>query len=280
MPRKPMNKIVEETQAETETSVLSVLDQKEQAILEGLHKKYVVPIKDEKIVLVCKDAKMRIKGIRCMIQPPVERSTGKLFTGQPIFTEEEKRYVPHIVTKDTTRILQGKIVLDLSNPIDAIDWVWMREHPYINAKFGKNLWEVEDTEKQVKEKLSKEKKAIKLKSALLELALSEKRKIVRVFAGNSEDTENAIDTFLLDLVDKNVKMATGRDVSQIYEDKEYLNNCYFAYLLIDKGEVSINLSNYLFRDKVIATDFEGYLMWLNEASNKEVVSVLRSKYRV
>lgn len=265
---------------QTESSVLSVLDEKERKIIEGLHKKYVVPVRDEKVVLVCKDIKMRLKGARCIIQPPIVRSTGKLFTGQPVFTEEEKRYVPHIVTKDTIRVLQGRVVLDLSNPIDAIDWVWMQEHPYINPKYGRNLWEVEDTEKQIEEKISKEKRNIKIKSTLLELPLSEKRKIVRVFAGNSEDSENAIDAFLLDLVNKNIKMATGRNVEQILNDKEYLNNCYFAYTLIDKGEVTINLSNYLFKDKVIATDFEGYLMWLNEASNKEVVSVLRSKYRL
>jgi len=68
---------------------------------------------------------------------PLEDKTGKLFTGQgkygyfELLTEEEKRALPYIVTHDTIVSLLPGDSLNLSDPVDSINWEWVKKHPYI-----------------------------------------------------------------------------------------------------------------------------------------------------
>lgn len=69
---------------------------------------------------------------------PLQDHTGKLYTGQgergyyELLTEEEKKKLPVVVDHFRVKTLMNGTVLDLDDPIDAIDWKWMQKHPYID----------------------------------------------------------------------------------------------------------------------------------------------------
>jgi len=269
---------IEEDKAVDTADLLEAVNEKDKFIYDSLQVKYTIPTEDRKVVLVCKDSAFVSKRMRHIIQPPVDKRTGKVYTGQPVFSEEEKRFVVHVVTPETTRVLQGRVVFDLSNPVDAIDWQWVQKHPYVNPESETALWRIEDAEKDSKEKVSKEKELIKLKNKIFEYPLSTKRKLVRIFGGNSDANEYELESFLLDVIDKNVKTANGKTFAQVSNNSELLDKMYFAYLLIDKAEISINLSNYYYKEKMIATDLDGYLLWLDAPEQRDWVSVIAGRY--
>ena len=68
---------------------------------------------------------------------PLEDRTGKLYTGQgkygyfELISEEEKKKLPYIVTRETVVSIENGDVLNLDDPITAENWKWMQKHPYI-----------------------------------------------------------------------------------------------------------------------------------------------------
>lgn len=69
---------------------------------------------------------------------PCEDATGRIFTGQgptghyETLSNEDKERLSFIITPDSEITLSNDKVIDLDkNPIDQVNWVWLRKHPYL-----------------------------------------------------------------------------------------------------------------------------------------------------
>lgn len=216
---------------------------------------------------------------------PVMNKHGKLLTGQPVFTEEEKRKVLKVVSFDTERKLVGTVILDLNDPIDAIDWAWMQYHPYIakdknEAKQNpEKRYYVENIDAENEEFLRRKKHEILLSTAILELSISKKRKLARVLGmliSNVDD--GSIEKFLLEMTQKDYSLLPEKQMMNLIKDEDKLNFLYLAHTLVDRGEIEFEMGTYKYKGSVISSNFDEYVSWLNNPDRSSYVALMNNKY--
>lgn len=118
---------------------------------------------------------------------PLEDKTGKLFTGQGKFgyfdllTEEEKRSLPMIITRETVITIDNGTIINLNDPIDAANWKWMQLHAYITLDKEKGqssrdvVFYVDNPERDAEIHLTKDKRITMAKAKIY--AVSHNKKI-------------------------------------------------------------------------------------------------------
>lgn len=247
---------------------------------------YKPETKNKKIVLKPVSPFHARNNIATVIRPVINKNK-KLLTGQPVFTEEEKKKVLKVVTYETERRLVGTVILDLNDPIDVIDWGWMQYHPYI-ARSKKEAegsidarYYIEDLEQENEDFLKKKKHEILVSMALLEMPMTKKRKLARVIGmlvSNVDDS--TIEKFLLEAVHKDYNMLPERQILNLIKDEDKLNFLYLAQTLVDRGEITFEMGTYKYNGSIIASNFDEYVSWLNNPDRSSYVVLMNSKYMI
>ena len=247
---------------------------------------YKPKTQNRKIVLKPIDERHARNNIATVLRPVMDRY-GRLLTGQPEFTEEEKNKVLKVVTYDTTKKLVGTVVMDLSNPIDAIDWEWMQYHPYIaksKEEAEKSIdarYYIEDIDKENDEYLKRKKHEVKVSTAILELSMTKKRKLARVLGyliTNVSDAE--IERFLLEATSKDYSQIPEKQILTLLGDENKLNFLFLAYTLIDRGEILFDMGTYKYKGSMVGSSFDEYVSWLSHPDRSSFVVLMTQKYVV
>jgi len=131
---------------------------------------------------------------------PLEDASGRLFTGQgkygylELLSEEEKKTLPYIVTNDTILSLESGDVLDMKNPIDAINWEWVKKHPYValDEEEGKSSRDavlyVDNPERKAEVHVTKDKQITLAKAKIYAVSNSKKTLLAKALGNPGADS--------------------------------------------------------------------------------------------
>lgn len=246
---------------------------------------YKPPVRNEKIVLKPVNERLLRNSIATVLRPVLCGKTKRLITGQPYFTEEEKKNVIRVVDSNTERRLIGVVTLDLNNPIDAIDWEWMKVHPYIapsKEEASKSFvyrYYVDNKDKSAEDFVQRKRYESSLIDRIMKLSLSKKRKLARILEVQSEEiSEVELDKLLLELAQNDYNKPADKRITAILDDETRFNFLYLSKVLIDKGEITVEFGNYKYRNTLIATSYEEYLNWLNRPEQISFVNIKQNQY--
>jgi hypothetical protein len=286
MSRYPKNTIKTETEP-VNAGVLDTSVVKEEPV-QSASKRYVpnievegyrVPTEDRIIVLKCINKKRNATMIPMTIRPTY--SDMGLITGQPPLSQSQKEKIPLVVDEFTEKKLIGVVYLDLANPIDAINWAWMKHHPYIFQSYqdalnsgNPNAWYIDEPEKQAKERIGRKKLINILQNKISDLTYENQLVLARYLGiGTAGLTAWQVEEALYEACERDAGKAEGERIKDILEDKSRFEHIRIGYKVIDLGYVTINsMGVYLYNGSPIADNFNNYLVWLKEQTDLMILA--------
>lgn len=214
------------------------------------------------------------------IYPPVDPNTGRLI-GVYNASEQEAKQMGYVVTEETSRVIKNGTRLDLSNPIDATDWLWMKHSRGIAMSFEEAMSDPDANFYVYDEALESEKS----------LRYSDCVRKAMNYVGETPDVKLPRIARLLDSKMDKLKpyqireylyrQARHDDVNvvmsliQVYEDPDADDKLFFLNLL-DSGYVIERGGVFSFEDVNLGDTKERAISFLQDPANK---SIKKAMYR-
>lgn len=174
--------------------------------------------------------------------PVREGSTGGM-KGVPPYTEEEKRKLARVVTPETNRqITDGMIINRKDNPIDRIDWEWIKWNKEIAPDFEsaqsspQALFYVDDPDAETEKKATALEDKFKAQQLIFGSSAERQRDIARLMGNDlSTYSDQEVKVFLAEKADSK----ESKDVEKVLKAFQFYNagngkEMLFVYRLIDK----------------------------------------------
>jgi hypothetical protein len=187
---------------------------------------------------------------------PCFDKSGRIFTGQgptghyETLSEEEKRNMNYVVTPDTSVVLTDGKVFYLTNPIDVINWRWLRRHPYI-AFTKEQMFTSRDAsfyvfnhiieaERRVRSSKERDKARYLIQYELNRDQLINAAKILGN-AGAETMNDTQLQDFLLQLTETQEKLVLNaiNPTNKAYAKAKILLNDLIRYRIVQRGDGSL-----------------------------------------
>ncbi len=212
------------------------------------------------------------------IRPVFDTSIGRLFTGQEMMTDDEKRKAKLVIDENTTYTLSDGVVLNLSQEAMAIHWKWMQRHPYIAESFDAAqslplaLFYVEDIEKEMDKKATKRDQIYQALKEVKESSEVKKAEIMRLLGQKSAHfTPRQVVDYLEDLA-----MNKPERILEAYSDKRYKERL-LLYKLMDQKVINYENKVYKYEGNSIGLTEDQAIDFLSDPRNADIVGLLKQR---
>lgn len=207
-----------------------------------------------------------------LVCPVTDQITGQL-KGVKNLSEEEKRNTVRVVSLDTFRTISDGLVLNLDNPVDLIDWEWLKETTEIALSFEEAqhsvncLFYVEDLDLEVEKKVSKRDLVYTAMNYIKEASSYKKSEVCRLLGQDVRYfNQLQIDDYLTSLA-----FETPLRITTVFEDKNSKTKLFF-YALLDKKIINRGQGGvYRYEDVTLGLTEEQALYWLKDSINTDIV---------
>lgn len=223
---------------------------------------------------------------------PLEDKAGRIYTGQgedgfyDMLTEQAKKDMKYCVHPSTIVVLTDGKVFDMNNPIDEINWKWIKTHPYVSMDFknGKSngaVFYVEDPAAQARERVEKTRKIDEARWIVRGLPLDKKRragKILGLVSADSFEEDQLLDWLLsnADFTPEAVIMACSPENAERGNATIFFNEL-FKYKIIIRGDDGGYRQGL---DGVpMGHTLELVVDWMLDAKNSDAVKVLQMRLK-
>lgn len=213
------------------------------------------------------------------VRPVKDRMTGRL-KGVKLLTDEEARKTFHVVTHETERVIKDYTVIDLEDPIDAIDWEWMKYCPEIMSSLEEcfsnhsiALFYIENLTKDTEDRIAKRHVKSKAFKYLENCPLNKMVDIARLIGTDASTfTRLELEDYLGELAETNPKRLV-----EAFEDK-FMKVKLFLYGLVDKKIVQVDQDGvYRWNQHILGTSEKSALDWLQMTDNRMYVKRLQDE---
>lgn len=214
------------------------------------------------------------------LNPVKNRTTGKLL-GVKNLSPAEKLTAIKEVTADTQRKIVDGLILDLSDPVDEIDWAWIKENKEIatsEEEANNNpqaLFYVYEPDREIDATLEKsdlEYEAMKL----IKESTAAKRREFCMYLGMDVDgfRDKDVEEYLV----TTVKAKNGPPrILAIRNDRNFKEKLFLFRLLKSRTVTKDKNGIYKYGDILIGLNQDAAIMWLNDTKNRDIVGKLYSK---
>jgi hypothetical protein len=221
--------------------------------------------------IVLKAYSGKVKGA-VHVWPRLDTSTGKLL-GVRSLSEEEKRNSPRVVDITTNRKITDGTTLNLNDPVDSIDWEWLRLSGAISEDFEEGLSDntthyVYEPDKELDDKIAK----INLKYEAVEIIRNasddQRKEMARVIFGQNVGgfRSKELYEYMMDRAEREPKKIIAGIEDPHYKEKLFL------FALIDKKTISIDAhGHYRYGDIILGTHLDSAIHWMNDNRNRDLV---------
>ncbi len=242
---------------------------------EDLAKGTSIEQKEQTKIIVLRSVYGKTQGM-LKIRPAISKGTGRLYTGQGIMSDDEKRKAPIVIEFNTALVLSDGYAFDLSDPIKKAHWEWVKVHPYIAKSFDEAqemptaMFYVEDLDADMDKKATKRDVVFQALQLLNGSSAVKKGEVMRLLGQTSKFfNERQVNDFLGDLA-----MNAPQRIIDAFKDRNYKTRL-FLYRLIDKGFVDYDKKVYKYEDTPMGITEEQAIEWLNNPANAEMVIFMR-----
>jgi hypothetical protein len=206
------------------------------------------------------------------IQPARDRHTNQL-KGVRMLSDEEKRHSIYWVTPDTKRTIESGFTLDLSNCIDATDWLWIQHSRGIGLSQDQAMYDdqcmfyVWDENKEAAKKLTRFDLMRKALNYIADTPNSELAQKARLLGEKWDGLVPSRIRQLLNDQSAHPSVQKIQEIIDIYEDKDSEDKL-FLYNLIDKGIVRLINNVYKYGDITLGIGETQAVVFLQDPKNQ------------
>lgn len=209
------------------------------------------------------------------VRPVMSKRTGRLI-GVTDFTEEQKRHQQKVIDAHTEKVIEDGLTINLEDPIDQIDWEWIKHCPEIEGDIEDchsskiALFYIENINKDTDIRIKKRKVKIQAFLYLQESSQTKKIEVCRLMGIDAISfSGRELEDYLGELADSNPKRLVDA-----FEDK-LVKVKLFLYGLVDKRIISIDQDNvYRWGSYILGIAEKSALEWLQISDNASHVKRL------
>lgn len=209
------------------------------------------------------------------IRPVAERGTGRIITGQPYMSEDEKKKSVHPIDANTVQTIMDGHTYDLNDRVQKAHWEWVKVHPYIAPSFEEAqslplaMFYVEDLEADMDKKSSKRDQIYQAMTLVRECSVTKRSEVMRLLGQDSRFFKPKQVTDYLE----DVCMNNPDKILKVFGDKFY-DLRLLLFNLIDKRIVVYKNGVYKYEDVNLGISEDQAIIFLSSTENKQLVGVL------
>lgn len=209
------------------------------------------------------------------IRPVAERATGRIVTGQPYMSEDEKKRSVHPIDANTVETITDGKTYDLSDSVQKANWEWIKVHPYIAQDFEtaqsspQAMFYVEDLEADMDKKSSKIDQMYEAMTLVREASAVKRSEIMRLLGQDARFfTDKQVMGYLQDVCTN-----APEKILRVFADKHY-DLRLLLFKLIDKKIVVHAKGVYKYEDVNLGISEEQAIIFLSSVENRQLVGLL------
>jgi hypothetical protein len=212
------------------------------------------------------------------LNPVKDLNTGK-FRGVKLLSEQKKLDAIKVIDGNTTRRISDGLTLDLSDPVDALDWDWIKENKEIVASEQEAndnpqaLFYVYHPDKEIDVALEKFDLNYEATKLVKESTPEERRDLCRYLGMNVDGFR---DKDILEYLAGRVK-SSPKTILKAAEDPNYKEKLFLQQLL-DAALFKKDSNGIIkYGDIIVGLNKDAAIVWLNDSRNRELVGKLYAR---
>lgn len=215
-----------------------------------------------------------------LLNPVRSRVTGKLL-GVKELSEEERRKEVRPITADTQRRISDGLTIDLSNPVDAIDWEWIKYNEEIADSFDeaqmspKALFYIDKPDQEVEDRLKRGEMRFEAESFIRNCSNKKLQEVARYLGQNINymKPSDILDWLLQRITTKN----GPEEILKARDDKKFSRRL-FLFDLIENKKVKRDSNDiHYYGDIVMGLNRTATIEWLDNPKNADIVGKLMAE---
>lgn len=207
----------------------------------------------------------------CILTPLKDMSTGRL-RGVDILTPEQERNAVKVIDENTTRRVFDNLIINLKDPVDSVDWKWMKETREIAMTMKdahsspSALFYVYKPDQELDERLES-KRAQRKASQVIDYPVDRKRELMEYLGVDASTLrEKDIDDLLFGWIEKK-----PYEILSAIEDPQFKTKI-FLFRLVQNGTVKKDAhGTYRYGDIIMGFNEQSAIDYLNDVRNRNLV---------
>jgi len=207
----------------------------------------------------------------CILTPLKDMSTGRL-RGVDILSPDEERKAVKVVDSNTTRRVFDNLIINLNDPIDSVDWKWMKETREIAMTMKdahsspSALFYVYKPDQELDERLEL-KKAQRKASEVIDYPVDRKKELLEYLGVDASTLrEKDVDDILYSRIEKK-----PYEILSAVQDPQFKTKI-FLFRLVQNGTIRKDANGtYRYGDIILGFNEQTAIDYLNDVRNRNLV---------